>query len=125
MAIQSVTNANSGQASSPPGNEVATANRAAAAATQPVAAPAPQGPKPVPAASAKDVQRAADEINKALQRLNSSSLEFSVDHESGQTIVRVVDIATKDVIRQIPNEETLQIAKSIDKLQGLLIRHKA
>lgn len=125
MAIQSVTNANSGRTASPPSNDVATANRTAAPVAQSVAAPAPQELKPVPAASAKDVQRAADEINKALQRLNSSSLEFSVDHESGQTIVRVVDIATKDVIRQIPNEETLQIAKSIDKLQGLLIRHKA
>jgi len=124
MAIQSVVNATIGQAFSPPSNDVATANRAASADNSPpvAAAQQPQGPKP---ASAKEVQQAADEINKALQRLNSSSLEFSVDHDSGQTIVRVVDIATKDVIRQIPNEETLQIAKSIDKLQGLLIRHKA
>lgn len=123
MAIQSVVNASIGQAFSPPSNDVATANRAAPADNNPpVAAQQPQGPQP---ASAKEVQQAADEINKALQRLNSSSLEFSVDHDSGQTIVRVVDIATKDVIRQIPNEETLQIAKSIDKLQGLLIRHKA
>jgi flagellar protein FlaG len=122
MAIQSVVNATIGQAFSPPSNDVATANRAAPADN---VAQQPQGPKPEKAASAKDVQQAADEINKALQRLNSSSLEFSVDHDSGQTIVRVVDIATKDVIRQIPNEETLQIAKSIDKLQGLLIRHKA
>jgi flagellar protein FlaG len=122
MAIQSVVNANVGQAFSPSSNDVATANRAAPADN---VAQQPQGPKPEKAASAKDVQQAADEINKALQRLNSSSLEFSVDHDSGQTIVRVVDIATKDVIRQIPNEETLQIAKSIDKLQGLLIRHKA
>ena len=126
MAIQSVVNATIGQAFSPSSNDVATANRAAPAEnTQPAVAQPPQGPKPEQAASAKEVQQAADEINKALQRLNSSSLEFSVDHDSGRTVVRVVDVATKDVIRQIPNEETLQIAKSIDKLQGLLIRHKA
>ena len=126
MAIQSVVNTNVGQAFSPSSNDVATANRAAPAEnSQPAVAQQPQGPKPEKAASAKEVQQAADEINKALQRLNSSSLEFSVDHDSGRTVVRVVDVATKDVIRQIPNEETLQIAKSIDKLQGLLIRHKA
>lgn len=125
MAIQSVVNATIGQAFSPPSNDVATADRAASTDNSPPVAAA-QGPKPdEKTASAKEVQQAADEINKALQRLNSSSLEFSVDHDSGRTVVRVVDIATKDVIRQIPNEETLQIAKSIDKLQGLLIRHKA
>ena len=123
MAIQSVANVNSGQAFSPPGNEVATANRAAAAASQPVAVQ-PSGAPSETAASVEELHQAAAKINQALHSLTTSSLEFLVDQDSGQTIVRVVDIATKDVIRQIPNEETLAIAKSLDKFQGLLIRHK-
>jgi len=37
----------------------------------------------------------------------------------------VVDMATKDVIRQIPTPEVLAIAKALDKLQGLLVKDKA
>lgn len=127
MAIQSVVNVNtgvkSGQAFSPPNNDVAPAGRPVAVSSQ--AAASQQVPQPAPAASAEEVRAAADKINKALQNLVSSSLEFSVDQDSGRTIVRVVDVETKDVIRQIPNEEALAIAKSLDKLQGVLIRQKA
>ena len=124
MAISSVVNANVGQASSPLNNAAAGVVDAAVSG-QPVAAKQQQAQKLEPAPTATEVQQAADTINKALQRLNSSSLEFSVDHDSGRTIVRVVDTETKDVIRQIPNEETLAISKSLDKLQGLLIQQKA
>jgi len=126
MAIQSVVNVNVGQTASPPSNEVAagsdvgsTASNSSTVAHQPVSSPEP-------VATAQEVRQAADKINKVLQRFNSSNLEFSVDHDSGRTIVRVVDVTTKNVIRQIPNEETLAIAKSLDTFEkGFLIRQKA
>ena len=124
MAIQSVVNVNSGQSFSPPSNEVAAAGRPVAPASAQTVAPQ-QAAQPAPAASAEEVRAAAEKINKALQNLVSSSLEFSVDQDSGRTIVRVVDVETKDIIRQIPNEEALAIAKSLDNLQGVLIRQKA
>ena len=40
-------------------------------------------------------------------------------------IVKVMDNATKEVIRQIPSVEMLAIAKALDKIQGLLIKQKA
>jgi flagellar protein FlaG len=63
-------------------------------------------------------------INKALESM-SSELEFTVDDDTKTTVVKVIDKQTKEVIRQIPNEETLEISKALDKLQGLLIRQKA
>ena len=99
------------------------ATRPAANSPAPAAQPAVQSPAPAP--SAEEVREAADKINIALKSLVSSNLQFSVDQESGQTIVRVVDVETKDVIRQIPNEEALAIAKSLGKFQGLLIEQKA
>ena len=125
MAIQSAVSANVGQATSPPSNAVATGGTTGVVANSQVPAQQPV-PKPEPVATAQEVRKAADKINQVLQRFNSSSLEFSVDHDSGRTIVRVVDVATKDVIRQIPNEETLAIAKSLDTFEkGFLIRQKA
>ncbi len=64
-------------------------------------------------------------INKAIQTF-SRNLEFSFDDAAvGKTVVKVVDKETGDMIRQIPSEETLAIAKALDRLQGLLIRQNA
>ena len=39
--------------------------------------------------------------------------------------MKVVDASTDEVIRQIPSEEIISIAKALDKLQGLLVEQKA
>ncbi|MNR96008.1 flagellar protein FlaG [compost metagenome] len=67
---------------------------------------------------------ALQSINKALQAL-SSNLEFTVDSDSNRTVVKVVDQQTKEVIRQMPSLEALEISKALDKLQGLLVKQKA
>jgi flagellar protein FlaG len=79
---------------------------------------------PVPLPSLDEVKRAVQAINKALQA-SSQGVEFSVDEQSGRTIVRVVDRNTKEIIRQMPSQETLEIAQALDKAQGVLIRQKA
>jgi flagellar protein FlaG len=37
----------------------------------------------------------------------------------------VVDAVTHEVVRQIPGEEILAIARAIDRMQGLLLKQKA
>jgi flagellar protein FlaG len=71
-----------------------------------------------------DVTQAAQRVEKFVQTL-SSDLQFSVDEASGSNVVRVVDRSTQEVIRQIPSEEMLAIARALDRIQGLLIRQKA
>jgi flagellar protein FlaG len=73
--------------------------------------------------SRNDVESAVKRANQAVQA-SARDIEFSVDKESGETVVKVVDTATKQVIRQIPSQEMLAIAQSIDKLQGLLVKQK-
>jgi len=74
---------------------------------------------------------APTEVDKALKTLNeftamvAQDVRFTMDEESGKTIVKVVDTATQEVLRQFPSAEALSIARSIDKMQGLLIREKA
>ncbi|MEQ1772146.1 MAG: flagellar protein FlaG [Burkholderiales bacterium] len=62
--------------------------------------------------------------NKAMRSL-SNGLEFSLDAESGKMVVRVVDSETQQVIRQIPSEEMLVIARALDHMQGLLVNRNA
>jgi len=81
------------------------------------------------AAPAKPVDRAALEsavaqTNKMIQPI-ARDLQFSIDDNTKQTVVKVVDTSTNQVIRQVPSVEMLEIAKALDKLQGLLVRGSA
>jgi flagellar protein FlaG len=55
----------------------------------------------------------------------ANSLQFSIDEDIGVTVVKVIDTESKKVIRQIPSEEVIDIAKALDKLQGLLVKQQA
>lgn len=74
--------------------------------------------------SRKELDAAVKKINESMPP-SARSLEFSVDDESKQTVVKVIDLSTKEVVRQIPTAEALEIAKSLDKAMGRLISQKA
>jgi flagellar protein FlaG len=77
------------------------------------------------APSKKDVEEAVAKLNQSVQG-RAQGLEFSIDDESNRTIVKVIDQTTKEVLRQIPTPEALQIAKSIDAhTGGLLVDQQA
>ena len=64
----------------------------------------------------RDLQLAAaiDKLNSEVQNLNRN-LEFSLDKDSGEVVVRVVDAKTRELISQIPRKEALQIARDIEQ----------
>jgi flagellar protein FlaG len=75
-------------------------------------------------AAAGDVKQAIEDINKTMGTL-AANLEFSYDSDADQVVVKVVNETTSEIIRQMPTEEALEIAKALDKVQGLLIRQTA
>lgn len=74
--------------------------------------------------SREDLLTAAQAANEFISHVNDN-LQFSVDDDTGKTIIKVVDSTTNEVIKQIPSEEMIAIAKAMDKLKGLLIQQKA
>ena len=74
--------------------------------------------------NAGELQKALEEVEKAVAPM-AQSLQFSLDKDSGKTVVKVMDTDTNEVIRQIPSEEVLAISKAVDKLKGLLIKQQA
>jgi len=101
----------------------ASSSPAAASSSAPVqTAAAVQQPGSLP--PERQLNDALQSINKALQQL-SPDLQFEVDPDTKRPIVKVVDQQTKEVIRQMPTAEALEISKALDKLQGLLVRQKA
>lgn len=55
---------------------------------------------------------------------NAETLRFRVDKDSGKTVAEIVDNAG-EVLRQMPTEEALERAKSLQKLQqGMIVNLK-
>ena len=75
--------------------------------------------------------RSKDQVNEAVQKIQGTvdnlahNLRFSIDEDTGKTIIKVMDVHTEEVIRQIPSEEAVEIARTLDKVQGLLFNGKA
>ena len=67
-----------------------------------------------PAAAARDVlNRAAQRVADALG--SGNSFRFAVDHQTGIMIVRVINRATGELVRQIPTEEVVHIAQLLQQ----------
>ncbi|MBK6636195.1 MAG: flagellar protein FlaG [Rhodocyclaceae bacterium] len=92
-----------------------------AAAAAPKLAPEPQKSAQV---TQKQVEQAFEQLKTKLAT-PSNALQFELDKQSGDTIVRVLDGETGEVIRQIPSKELLEIARALDKMQGMLLKQQA
>ena len=69
------------------------------------------------------INKAIEDIQRALPSV-ARNLQFSIDSNSGQTVVKVIDTSTKEVIRQIPSEEVLAIRESLDNFTGLMVKQE-
>lgn len=74
--------------------------------------------------SEEQIRQAVEKIQGAVDNV-AHDLHFSIDKDTGKTIIKVMDTHTKEVIRQMPTEEAINIARTLDKVQGLLFNDKA
>ncbi len=77
------------------------------------------GPRVPP--SPGEISSAVDELNAAVQN-SQRAIQFSVDDESGDVIIKVVDAETDEIIRQIPPEEVVRLARQMEESAGGLLR---
>jgi len=60
-------------------------------------------------------------LDKAVQQLNENEqvvqheIRFNIDKDSGKTVIKVMNLTTDEVIRQIPNEEALVFARKLNE----------
>ena len=94
-----------------------------------VDAPAPAAEKPAepvrqtpaaPPVEVRKIESVTKQIDSFLRSMNKS-LQFRVDESSGRMIVSICDAETGEVIRQVPGEDALRIAQSLEsRLSGML-----
>ncbi len=119
-------------------NDIGTIKAVAPAAvpsesTKPVERVAPVGGtrKEDPAERGEKAKEAAESLDQVVSDLNTLAhdlhreLRFSVDNESGETVVKVVDSATEEVVRQIPSEEVVRLRKRLAEAAGVIFQGSA
>ncbi len=84
-----------------------------------------------------EVELSQEALEKVVSQLNAyiqntqRDMNFSVDEVTGRVVVKVIDSATEEVIRQIPSEEMLAISRHLleslesEQPKGFLIELKA
>ncbi len=82
------------------------------------------GPAEGSAPDPEQLQQAVRDIRKIVES-TASELNISIDQESGKTVVRVIDSATRKLIRQIPSEEVMSVSRAINRLAGFLVQEQA
>lgn len=84
--------------------------------------------KPLPnedataAAEAKsvEVKEAVSKLNEYVQK-TQRDLDFRLDEDSGKTVISVYDRHSEQLVRQIPNEAALEMAKKLNSEEPTLL----
>lgn len=79
----------------------------------PAAVPAAKNPQVDIKKMQENVEAAVKQMNEYIQS-TQRDLSFSYDSSAGETVVKVLDRGTQQVIRQIPDETFLKLARSKD-----------
>lgn len=111
----------------------------------PVAQPSPAAPtdrvagkearppamaQPSPPAESEDadekegLQHVVADLNKLVRDLHRE-LQFMVDRDSGETVIKVIDSETDEVIRQIPSDEIMQLRRRLEEASGVIFKDSA
>ena len=75
----------------------------------------------------KDVKYLEKELKKLDKVVNSfapTELKFEIHQDSKELMVKVINTKTKEVIREIPPHQILEIVAEIKKLLGILVDTK-
>lgn len=71
----------------------------------------------------KRIKQVIEEVNQKT-KFTKKSLEYSVDEKTNRIAIVVRDQETKEVIKEIPSEETLDMLAKIQEVIGLVFDQK-
>lgn len=92
--------------------------------TNDIRAPKPNDVKFDPVEAHKTLQEAVKMLNEQISA-TKRGLGFFYDDSMKTPVIKVSNLATGEVIRQIPSEDVLHMAHQLDQLKGILYRGEA
>ena len=72
---------------------------------------------------ASEIREAIAAINEAVKKV-PTSLDFSVDEASKRFVVHVTDKNTGELIRKLPGDAVLRIARQLESMKGIVFDQK-
>ena len=96
-------------------------------AAAPVAKPAPTQKVDLgydPGKERVQLQKAIDQLNDQMKDKNRD-LSFSLDDRINRTIITVKKLDTGEMVRQIPSEDFVKLAHSLEDMKGLLFNKQS
>lgn len=70
--------------------------------------------------SNQQLEQTAVDLNQHVQSFQRD-LHFSIDEDTGDTVIRVVDSQSQKTIRTIPSDEFLSLSEQLNQSVGLLL----
>jgi flagellar protein FlaG len=67
----------------------------------------------------EDIKSAVETLNSTMKKI-PTSLAFSIDSASNRVVVQVTNEDTGEVVRTLPGEAVLQVARNLESLKGIL-----
>ncbi len=67
------------------------------------------------------IKKAVDDINK---KANNSEAIFGIHEETNRVTIKIVDKQTKEVIKELPPEKTLDMIAKVWEMAGLMVDEK-
>jgi flagellar protein FlaG len=74
-----------------------------------------------------DLSKAMDSLKKTFERLSrffKTEAQFAIERELNMIIIKIKDRDTGEIVRQIPPEVAVKIAKNLQELMGILFDEK-
>jgi flagellar protein FlaG len=74
-----------------------------------------------------DLSKAMDSLKKTFERLSrffKTEAQFTIERELNMIIIKIKDRDTGEIVRQIPPEVAVKIAKNLQELMGILFDKK-
>jgi len=96
-----------------------SAPKKVAVAPQPVAVEAPEPLRIDPVKMGQQLAEVVSMLNRQMEQ-TKRGLGFSIDRVANVNVVTVRDTNTGSIVRQIPTQNVLNIAHSIESLKGIL-----
>ncbi len=76
----------------------------------------------------RDQQAANEQIRKAVEKLNknmaNSEAVFGIHEDTNRVTIKIIDKGTKEVLKELPPEKTLDMIAKVWEMAGILIDEK-
>ena len=75
----------------------------------------------------KKVEEAVEKLNKQFEKISGSQIKFKIHETEGElnrVSIKVVDRESKELIAEIPSEESIEISEKLREIAGVLFDAK-